>query len=119
MKRKREDELRVLTPREAQLLLERIFTRGYVPPQHLYDRYAQYSISKPGDEKARYPLTKSEFAKINKPRIGQSTHNALRHDPYPSQFSKPSIVISVIPPNAFLPKPKPHFCHNKLFLESL
>jgi len=73
MKRKREDKLRFLTSCEAQLLLERIFTRSYAPPQYLYDRYVQYSINKPGNKKSRYPLTKSELAKINKSKTGKST----------------------------------------------
>lgn len=65
VKRKRKDEN--LSPLTARLLLERIFTPGYVPPQYLYDRYAKYSISKPGIEIAIYPLSESELAKINKP----------------------------------------------------
>lgn len=68
MMRKRKREAENLSPLGAQLLLECIFTPGNVPPQHLYDRYAKYSIVKPGNEMATYPLSESELVKINKPK---------------------------------------------------
>jgi hypothetical protein len=64
---------RALNDLEAQLLLEQISTRGYVPPQELYDRYVQYLIRKPDNEKAHYPLTESELTEIKKCKRGKPT----------------------------------------------
>lgn len=73
MNDKPKHEERPLNDLEAQLLLERISTRGYVPPQELYDRYVQYLIRKPDNDKAHYPLTESEVTEINKYKRGKST----------------------------------------------
>jgi hypothetical protein len=73
MNKRSPEEDRLLNDLHAQLLLERIFTRGYVPPQELYDRYVQYLIRKPYNEKAHYPLTESEVTRINKCKRGKST----------------------------------------------
>jgi hypothetical protein len=57
---------KIPTPSQAQILFHRIFIPGFVPSQYLYNRYAQYSINTTGDEKATYPLSKSEIEKVNK-----------------------------------------------------
>ncbi|QDS77552.1 hypothetical protein FKW77_001196 [Venturia effusa] len=57
-------EDRALTPRNARLLLQHIFTPGFVPAQESYEAYARYLLAKPGGNgKAIYPLSTHELAK--------------------------------------------------------
>lgn len=52
----------ILTPWDAQLLLQRIFTPGFIPHQSLYDVYVRYLIAREdGNEKVTYPVSANEL----------------------------------------------------------
>lgn len=55
---------KILSPLDAQSLLERIFTPGSIQSQRLFDTYARYLLATPGgNEKVTYPLSGYELTR--------------------------------------------------------